>query len=212
MVRRTRCNPARTRSAAGVTDSPRFCAQYRQPWQNPYAESSPAGRLAAAKRAAALAVRERRRRAEEAVDAAMARGVAQARRAPPEQRWAVVSSRARGIAAAAGSSAAAGGSGERNTSRVPGTPSAGAFAERELRWSDPHAQRLRDLTEQLSRRRVAVANEQERLAAGWLALEDEVARVEQARAALYAAALRDEDAAQCQDEEAAEEDDAARDA
>ena len=141
------------------------------------------------------------------MDAAVARGVAQARRAPPEQRWAVVSSRARGIAAAAGSSAAAGGSGsERHTSRVPGTPTAGAFAEQDVRWSDPHAQRLRQLTEQLSRRRVAVANEQERLAAGWLALEDEVSRVDQARAALYAAALRDEDATRWQDE--AEEDDA----
>jgi len=134
------------------------------------------------------------------VDAAVARGVAQARRAPPEQRWAVVSSRARGIAAAAGSNAAAGGSGERHTSRVPGTPAAGAFAEHDARWSDPHAQRLRDLTEQLSRRRVAVANEQDRLAAGWLALEEEVSRVDQARAALYAAALRDEDATRWQDE------------
>jgi hypothetical protein len=35
---------------------------------------------------------------------------------------------------------------------------------------------------------------QERLAAGWLALEDECARVERARAALQAAALRDNDA------------------
>jgi hypothetical protein len=132
--------------------------QYRQPWANPYHEASPAGRLAAAKRAAAVAVRDRRLRAEAAVDAAVERGAAQARRAQPEQRWAVVASRARGIAAAAGGSS--GGSGERRTSRVPGTPAGSAFAEQELRWTDPHAQRLRDLTEQLARRRAAVANEQ----------------------------------------------------
>jgi hypothetical protein len=136
---------------------PRATWQYRREWRNPYAEDSPAGRIAAAKRAAALAVRERRQAAEAAVDAAMQRTASLAFRAA-EPSWAAIAARARGI------SGITGGGGSHGGRASPAQPLPPAE-----RLADVHSLRLQEVTAELSRRREAVAREQARSERVWSA-------------------------------------------
>jgi hypothetical protein len=145
---------------------------YRREWRNPYAEDSSAGRIAAAKRAAAVAVRERRLAAEAAVDAAMERSAARAFRAA-EPSWAAIAARARGLVGEAGGGAAGGGRQAdadahaqaqrcgRASPALPLPPAASGDAAA-AGAPDVHTLRLQQLTEELTRRREAVAREQAR--------------------------------------------------